>query len=159
VTPPNGSVPASVASFVQIARFKRDNRHQFPNDFGYKIRAWEQVRTMGGLGSGRFGRRAIKQKIEHCWRQDVDVREIRRALLQADPSVLFHRPALSGRGADYAFTVEVGNIRISSKTRTDHGEWKLTSETVAFETTPCRYGGARYWLRCPACIAEQWSSI
>jgi hypothetical protein len=106
---------------------------------------------MGGLGSGRFGRRAIKQKIEHSRRQAVDIRDIRKALIQADSSVLFYRPALGGVGADYAFMVEVRNIHISYKTPAGDGEWKLTSEKVALETTPCRYGGSRFWFRCPAC--------
>jgi hypothetical protein len=34
--------------------------------------------------------------------------------------------------------------------RRNDGPWKAENYQVAIEQTPCHYGGARYWFRCPA---------
>jgi hypothetical protein len=42
-------------------------------------------------------------------------------------------------------------LRLSYKVLQGEGEWERVSETIQLDTTVCRYGGQRYWFRCPRC--------
>ena len=46
--------------------------------------------------------------------------------------------------------VEVGQVRLQYNYRKDGDEWEALDYPVKLLTTPCHYGGVRYWFSCPA---------
>lgn len=52
--------------------------------------------------------------------------------------------------ASIRYRVEAGRVVLSYRVRSYGGQWEDVEEPVRLETTPCRYGGIRYWFRCPA---------
>ncbi|MGI0016826.1 MAG: hypothetical protein ACREBU_25680 [Nitrososphaera sp.] len=46
--------------------------------------------------------------------------------------------------------MEHGRVILSYRYRRNEEDWESLDYSVALETTPCTYGGYRYWLRCPA---------
>ena len=46
--------------------------------------------------------------------------------------------------------VEVGQVRLQYNYRKDGDDWEALDYPVTLVTTPCHYGGVRYWFSCPA---------
>jgi hypothetical protein len=46
--------------------------------------------------------------------------------------------------------VEVGQVRLQYNYRKDGDDWESLDYPVKLLTTPCHYGGVRYWFSCPA---------
>jgi hypothetical protein len=122
---------------------------------------------MGGLGSGRPGRRAT---VEGTGALELDasavVRPALEALRRAAPGFAIPegrwldlpegRVAWSRDGEPWA-AAEVG-LRLGpdwgvARLRYDIGHLTCATgpqnQTVALTTTPCRFGGLRWWWRCP----------
>lgn len=101
---------------------------------------------MGGLGSGRTGGAAC---VDDC--RSIDVRRWQRDGLLID-----------GRGFPWQWTrngetiatigviVETGLVRLNYQIRKHGGEWQAMNYPVCLTTTPCTYGGERFWFICPA---------
>lgn len=103
---------------------------------------------MGGIGSGNRWQNG-RATVESC--RSIDVRRwAREGIL---------RPGYSGsrqwtrdgeQVASIQMRAEVGCVTLVYRMRSNGGEWEDLSYPVALDATPCRYGGARQWFRCPA---------
>lgn len=104
---------------------------------------------MGGLGSGRHWRYGAKETVESY--HELDVRRWQRdGMLQL------------GRGFHWQWTrngavvwsivarVEADGVILSYPYQHNGGEWENLNCWVTLATTPCNYGGIRYWFCCPA---------
>jgi len=56
-------------------------------------------------------------------------------------------PQVTGNGNKRSLRVEIGVV-----SEHDGGFVTVTSQDIQITTTPCYYGGVRYWLRCPAVV-------
>ena len=46
--------------------------------------------------------------------------------------------------------IETGQVRLSYNCKKHGGDWERLDYPVLLQTTPCNYGGVRYWFTCPA---------
>ncbi|WP_367154240.1 hypothetical protein [Methylomonas sp. HYX-M1] len=110
-----------------------------PNDFG-KIK-------MGGFGSGRkFG-----ANVTDDYRQ-IDIRRWQRDGLLFPGSHINWQWSRNGEKiASIGAKVETGYLRLIYDYRAPGSEsWEPLDYPVRLQTTPCHYGGVRYWFTCPA---------
>lgn len=109
------------------------------NDFG-KIK-------MGGFGSGRkFGANVTE---DYRW---IDVRRWQREGLLT-PGNSFDTSWSRNGERIAAISVKVGasQLRLIYNFRNGNAaEWESLDYPVKLQTTPCHYGGLRYWFTCPA---------
>jgi len=111
----------------------------FLNDFG-KIK-------MGGYGSGRkFG-----ANVTEDYRQ-IDIRRWQREGLLKPGNGFDTTWSRNGEKiAAISVKVETGRLRLIYNFRkSDADEWESLDYPVKLQTTPCHYGGFRYWFTCPA---------
>jgi hypothetical protein len=109
------------------------------NDFG-KIK-------MGGFGSGRkFG-----ANVTEDYRQ-IDIRRWQReGLLVPDSYINWQWSRNGEKVASIAAKVETGQLRLIYNYRASGSEnWEPLDYPIRLQTTPCNYGGVRYWFTCPA---------
>lgn len=114
---------------------------------------------MGGYGSGGWNYRAKRDTCESSNR--LDLRWVRRSgYLRpgvAAFNVAWHvgdRPA-----GDIRVNVERGDwpdgvpaaLELVYRYRSGGGDWRDVRERVLLDWRPCRYGGARPFMRCPGC--------
>lgn len=52
---------------------------------------------------------------------------------------------------DYELNLNVYGLRLMYKYRVCDGEWKDQDYYVEIVSTPCYFGGLRYWFKCPSC--------
>jgi len=119
---------------------------------------------MGGMGSGRHGGRAT---VEGCRSLRLDVNRVTRGVrghlrglrdgerIQADPfawSWTVHSEAEPW--ARVLITLTMDRWRGYARLQFDVDHWSRATgpqdQTVQMETTPCRFGGRRWWWVCPA---------
>lgn len=62
-----------------------------------------------------------------------------------DAGMVTITPHVSGHGNKRSLRVEIGAV-----SEVDGGSVTVTGQVIPVTTTPCYYGGVRYWLRCPA---------
>ena len=106
---------------------------------------------MGGIGSGNYYRwNSSTTKTEETHR--VDIRFLKKKG--------FLRPGAHGSlswtcggrpTGDIRFQTYNDAIHLIYKHRSYGEEWKQENERIAFDWTPCNYGGSRQWLICPHC--------
>lgn len=101
---------------------------------------------MGGLGSGRTGGADC---IDDC--RSIDVRRWQRDGFMIDGRVFNWQWTRNGETiATIGVTVETGRVMLRYRTRKNGGDWQDMDYPVYMTTTPCTYGGERYWFMCPA---------
>ena len=102
---------------------------------------------MGGMGSGRRDQGG-KDTTGDC--KSLDVRYLQRdGLLSAGRS--FSLNWMSNGKTEASIQVRAETDRVILDYRHQRGgEWKSQNYPVRIEWTPCNYGGARAWFRCPA---------
>lgn len=105
---------------------------------------------MGGFGSGRCWYRSAKDTIDDFRR--IDVRRWQRDRLLT-PGHAFNWQWSSRDGevvASIGVRVETGRVVLSYRHRSNGGAWVDKNYPVLLVWTPCNFGGARPWFRCPA---------
>lgn len=119
---------------------------------------------MGGYGSGRHGGRAT---VEGCRSLKLDVNRVTRAARAALRNMPEGRPITAGPsvwnwtmpGEAVPWARVLVSLRLDRwhgearlKFDVDHGSRKtgLQDQVVQMETTPCQFGGRRWWWLCPA---------
>lgn len=118
---------------------------------------------MGGYGSGRYGSGTPTTD----GRLFLDIRQLRRAgYLEAPAGKMVSYILSWSRGEEPIGKITVmvrgRNAAYPSELVLDYvtqgwgeTEWTPVRELVPIETTPCRYGGERPWLRCPRCRSRR----
>jgi len=101
---------------------------------------------MGGYGSGRpFGANTTDDYLA------MDVRHWQRdGLLVAGygfTSTWSSRGEIIGK---IHVTIEIDQARLTYSHTKQGGKWQNLNYPVTLQTTPCHYGGERYWFICPA---------
>jgi hypothetical protein len=107
---------------------------------------------MGGNNSGRRKDPDAKPTVEEYSRWALDIRGLGHALSR--PGTIFgYQWSRVGQptGNRVLCAVYPDRLRLSYKVSRNEGEWEHVSETIQLDTTPCRYGGQRYWFRCSRC--------
>jgi hypothetical protein len=107
---------------------------------------------MGGIGSGRFGG---SPTIESTGAVMLDVNHVMRAVAGRQPATVALAGSIGGRVYAVALAVELADDGTGA-VRVRHGSIRhLSGETgpqdypVALTSTPCRFGGRRWWFVCP----------
>lgn len=118
---------------------------------------------MGGYGSGRQGGKAT---VEGCRSLKLNVNRVTRAVrsalrdlpegrgLTAGPSVWsWTAPGETVLCARVLVTLRLDHWRGEARLQFDVDHWSRKTgpqdQVVQMETTPCRYGGRRWWWLCP----------
>ena len=106
---------------------------------------------MGGIGTGRYYR----------WNSDTTkTEEVRRVDIRFLKMMGYLSPGARGSLSWNCRGEPAGGIRFETKHDAIHliykqrryGEdWQDRNERIAFNWTPCNYGGERQWLICPHC--------
>lgn len=102
---------------------------------------------MGGFGSGRkFG-----ANVTDDYRQ-IDIRRWQHEGLLIPGNIINWQWLRNGEKiASIAAKVETGYLRLIYNYRASGSEnWEPLDYPVRLQTTPCHYGGERYWFTCPA---------
>jgi hypothetical protein len=103
---------------------------------------------MGGMGSGRRYQGG-RDTTDDC--RALDVRFFQRdGVLVAGRSFTTNWMRNGKAVASIQVRVEAGRVILDYRHQRGGGEWKSLNYPVRIEWTPCSYGGARAWFRCPA---------
>lgn len=107
---------------------------------------------MGGYGSGRPGWRPKAEQF-----RNIDVNRLRKAgLLKAGYSGGWKWTVDGEMVASISMRAETGRLVLIYRIRPGGGEWEDVEEPIPLEESPCRYGGARPWFRCPGVRSGRW---
>ena len=114
---------------------------------------------MGGSGSTRWRWYTPKSTVERCIR--LSVTDLMRKI---PPSIIEKRSEWSGRmkwlrgdvttySIDFTADWSDDNplLLLSYAPSYENGQFRWKTQPVELQTTPCRYGGVRYWFSCPRC--------
>ena len=102
---------------------------------------------MGGFGSGRG--QGGKDTTSNM--RPLDVRRLQRdGLLAPGRAFGWHWSRNGEEVASVQMRTEVDRVTLNYRSRSYGGEWQAMEYPVRLEWTPCSYGGARAWFRCPA---------
>lgn len=101
---------------------------------------------MGGFGSGRkFGADCTEDY------NSIDIRRWQREGYLTPGRYLDWQWLRNGeKVAAIGVKVETGQLRLIYSYRRNCDEWESLDYPVRLQTTPCNYGGERYWFTCPA---------
>ena len=103
---------------------------------------------MGGMNSGRRNQGG-KDTTNDYWA--LDVRRMQRdGLLTAGRSLGWNWLRNGETVASIQVQTEADRVILDYRHRSGGSEWKKQNYPVRVEWTPCHYGGARAWFRCPA---------
>lgn len=103
---------------------------------------------MGGMGSGRRDQGG-KDTTDDC--RALDVRLFQRdGVLVAGRSFTTNWMRNGKAIASIQVKVEADRVILDYRHQRGGGEWKSQNYPLRIEWTPCNYGGARAWFRCPA---------
>lgn len=103
-------------------------------------------KVMGGIGSGRQSGEGCT---EDC--RTIDVRQWQRQGLLVVGNCI--NCSWSRRGEDrgvISVIIETGQVWLMYNSKKPGGDWEALDYRVKLQTTPCHYGGVRYWFSCPA---------
>lgn len=101
---------------------------------------------MGGFGSGRTGGGACT---DDCL--SIDSRRWQRTGLFETGNIFNWQWSRNGEKiANIDVTTESERVILSYRFRRYDSDWKDFKYSVCLTTTPCNYGGQRYWFICPA---------
>ncbi len=116
---------------------------------------------MGSFGSGRWGWTVTRATTDGLLR--LDVRDLaRRGLFAAGPGQVALAALAWTRCGEPAGQIAVeyagnepGAVVLDYQVQQTGAPWEPVRERVALDRTPCRYGGARPWFRCPGCSGRR----
>jgi hypothetical protein len=118
-----------------------------PNDFGKNFGG----KTMGGLGSGRNGRRR-RGKDTTSDMHPLDIRRLQHDGLLTPGRVFGWHWTRNGKEvASIRIRAEADHVILDYRSLNDGGEWQPMNYPVTLEWTPCKLGGRRVWFLCPGC--------
>jgi len=101
---------------------------------------------MGGYGSGRQSQNKLT---DNCL--IIDVRQWQREnLLVAGHSFDTSWSRGGNPIGNMGVSVASGYLTLSYNCQVNGGDWERLNYPVRLQTTPCNYGGTRFWLTCPA---------
>ncbi len=104
---------------------------------------------MGGNGSGQYWHFDAKDTTDDYRRLDVR-RWQREGCLEPGHWFGWQWARDGETTASIQVRVESGRVILSYQHQRGGGEWKSEEYPVCLDRTPCTYGGARVWFRCPA---------
>ncbi len=105
---------------------------------------------MGGIGSGSYYR----------WNTSTTTEEVHRVDIRFLKKMDYLSPGTYGSLAWNCGGEPTGSISFETThdaiylkyNQRQYGEdWQQRNERIAFDWTPCNYGGSRQWLICPHC--------
>jgi hypothetical protein len=105
---------------------------------------------MGGYGSGRWHSWGGKATTESQRR--IDVRWMKRqGYLRAGAMGDLIWSCRGEQTGLIAYKTVEKSMVLNYRYRANGGDWEPVEQVIAFEQTPCNYGGCRTWFRCPRC--------
>ena len=104
---------------------------------------------MGGLGSGRWFRPRERLTTEDLPRIDIRVLK-RQGVLQPNYPGIFSWKIDNPIDGPMSFEIHRGWLSVEYLSTYNDHKSKHT-EDIAFDRTPCHFGGNRYWFLCPCC--------
>ena len=102
---------------------------------------------MGGPGSGTWYRWNKTTKVKECIRLDIRDFKKRNALIPGPPRSWSWK---DNHGRDSG-SIQVHVVNQFTMAISCAFNAEPRSERIALTTTPCNYGGERFWFRCPGC--------
>lgn len=104
---------------------------------------------MGGLGSGRWFRSRERLTTEDLPR--IDIRAMKRqGVLHPNYPGVFSWTIDDPLVGSMSFKIHRGWLSVEYFT-TINGQKTKNTEDIKFDSTPCHFGGSRYWFLCPCC--------
>ena len=105
---------------------------------------------MGGFGSGRRTIYCGKDTTEESL--PLDIRRLQRSGALTPGQAFSWQWTLNGRlRASIQIRAKAWQIGLAYSYTPTGGAAEIIRQTVALETTPCTFGGARPWFSCPVC--------
>jgi len=106
---------------------------------------------MGGMGSGGWMRVGSKATVDSQYAVDIRYLKKQKSLWAGNNgSLTWSSHGEKVAGIDYQ--VKENGIKLIYNSRVgDSGAWESIEQFVAFDYTPCNYGGKRTWLLCTGC--------
>lgn len=104
---------------------------------------------MGGIGSGRHWHYSVKDTTgSFC---ALDIRRLaREGLLRRGNAFEWQWERVGRMTSSIKVAIEDNRVRLKYRFRSNGGDWQDMEYPVQIERTPCHFGGARVWFRCPA---------
>lgn len=103
---------------------------------------------MGGYGSGRFGRKARCDDFK-----SLDANWLnRQGYLKAGTDCTVHWWRGGERIGWIGMQAEANKVVLTYRVRQGGADWRDVIEPVPVLWSPCPYGGARPWFRCPGVV-------
>ena len=101
---------------------------------------------MGGFGSGR---KSEVKCTENYWSIDINQWQ-RKDNLEPGNSFLGECTRSDKKSTFINVSTETGQLWLAYSYRYNDGVWDDLDYSVRLQTTPCHYGGLRYWFICPS---------
>ena len=105
---------------------------------------------MGGSGSGRNHRFHVKRTVEeYLW---IDAQEWWNRCILEEGGINVHWgwPNKTGIGRTrMKIRVDEDRVKVEYTITRAVGKSETLTQWIPFESTPCHFGGERYWFRCP----------
>jgi len=102
---------------------------------------------MGGYGSGRRGSKNTTES-----QHRIDIRWLRKqGFLQPGATRSLSWSRGDKETGFIHYHMETNRMILDYRYRFDGGEWEPVEQIIAFDRTPCKYGGHRTWFLCPRC--------
>ena len=103
---------------------------------------------MGGHGSGRPSR--YPDTVNNT--KGVDITYMRRAGLLVEGGAGTLNWSRNGQPTgNVQYRIEREKLILMYRFRFAGGDWQEVEQTILLQSTPCNYGGERWWLTCPKC--------
>jgi hypothetical protein len=100
---------------------------------------------MGGYGSGRHSNNPAASQVKR-----VDIRYMRKqGLLKPAAKGLLSWTSDDKPTENVGYRIQGNTLFLDYNVSARSGEWDTVCLTVPMVSTPCRYGGRRYYFRCP----------
>lgn len=103
------------------------------------------------MGSGSWVRSNSKDTVDS--QHAIDVRYLKKeGLLYAGKIGTLTWSRNGKETGSIGYRIEDAGIRLNYRSRLNRSdEWQDVQQFIAFDYTPCNYGGHRTWLKCPNC--------
>ena len=108
---------------------------------------------MGGIGSGDWFRSNGKTTVESQYA--IDIRYLKKhGYLKQGKSGTFSWSNKGEQSGAIGFLTEEHGLRLNFRSRMRGDDWEDVEQFIAFDYSPCHYGGKRIWLSCPNCFSR-----
>ena len=105
---------------------------------------------MGGVGSGNYIRLGGRPTVEEQRRVDVRFMH-QQGWLYSGCKGFLTWTCNGEKSGSVMFEVKSKHFILSFRYREVGGSWESVEQRIPFDSTPCNYGGWRYWFLCPGC--------